>query len=114
MSGVPEGLGSLALQRAQVGQGPQVPQLVGIDDSAHGLDLAFCDVEHHHAAQPALGVEEQRTGLPIDLFAARREAPKRAPARSPAISVRATLARPWTARAIVGALPPLSLRSTTS
>src|SRR6266540_4346566 len=45
----------------------------------------------------------------------RREVkPKRARARSPAISKRATLARPWTARAAAGALPPPSPRKTTS
>src|SRR5205085_8621870 len=48
-------------QPAQVPHGPQVPQLVRIDDRAHALDLAVGDVEDHHADQPVVAVEEQCT-----------------------------------------------------
>src|SRR5918999_6413980 len=67
-------LAPLAQQRAQVGQRPQVPQLVRVDDRAHGLDLALRDVEGHHGDQPALAVEEERTRLPVYLLAARGDA----------------------------------------
>src|SRR4051812_47540952 len=89
-------LASLAQQRAQVTHWAQVAQLVRIVDRAHALDLGLGDVEDQHADQPALAVEEQRPGLPVDLLAARGEA-KRVPARSPPISVRATSGRRWTA-----------------
>src|SRR3712207_8138034 len=45
-----------------------------VDDRAHALDPAVGDVEGHHADQPAVAVEEQRTRLPVDLRAARGEA----------------------------------------
>src|SRR5215207_8989507 len=67
-------LAPLAHQRAQVGQRPQVPQLVRVDDRAHALDLPLSDVEGHHTDQPALAVEEQRTWLPVYLLAARGDA----------------------------------------
>src|SRR5918995_1246830 len=71
-----EGKGSapLAQQRAQVGQRPQVPQLVRVDDRVHALDLALRDVEGDHGDQPALAVEEQRTRLPVYFLAARGDA----------------------------------------
>jgi len=46
-----------AQQRAQVAHRPQVPQLVRVDDRAHALDLALCDVEDRHADRPALAVD---------------------------------------------------------
>ena len=61
-------------QRAEVGDRPQVAQLVGVDDRAHGLDLALRDVEDHDADQPALEVVDQRPRLPVDLRAAQDEA----------------------------------------
>src|ERR687891_1024887 len=64
----------LAQQRVQVGERPQVPQLVRVDDRVHALDLALRDVEGHHADQPALAVEEQRTWLSVYLFATRGDA----------------------------------------
>jgi hypothetical protein len=48
----------LAQQRAKVGYRPQMPQLVGIDDRAHDLDLALGHVEDHHAGHLVLAVEE--------------------------------------------------------
>jgi hypothetical protein len=41
-----------------------------VDYRVHALDLALRDVEDHHADQPALAVEEQRTRFPVHLLAA--------------------------------------------
>ena len=67
-------LAAFTQQRAHVGHRPQVVQLVRVGDRAHTLDLAVHDVEGRHADEPALVVEEQRTGLPVHLGAAHRRA----------------------------------------
>jgi hypothetical protein len=51
-------------------------QLVRVGDRAHTLDPAVGDVEDRDAEQLALGVEEERARLAVDLLAARREATK--------------------------------------
>jgi hypothetical protein len=67
-------LAPLAPQCVQVGERPQVPELVRVGDRADGLDLALRDVEDHHADQPALAVEEQRTRLSVHVLTARGDA----------------------------------------
>ena len=60
-----------------------MPQLVGIDDRAHGLDLALGDVEADHADQLALAVEEHRTRLPVHVLAAQGDAVEAADGAQP-------------------------------
>src|SRR3954447_21281660 len=85
---------TLAQQRAQVAHGPQVLQLVRVDDRAHGLDLLLRDVEDRHADQPALAVEEQRAWLAVDLLAARGDAAEAGERAQP----RSAGGPPWRAR----------------
>jgi len=44
-----------------------VRELVRVHDRAHRLDLAIRDVERHHVDDLAVGVEERRAGLAVDL-----------------------------------------------
>jgi hypothetical protein len=44
-----------------------VAELLRVDDRAHGLDDAVYDVERDHVDEAALGVEEERARLPVDL-----------------------------------------------
>lgn len=47
-------------------------QLVGIDDRADGLDLTAADLEHQHAEQPLMPVEQQRSRAAVDLDGSQR------------------------------------------
>jgi hypothetical protein len=49
-------------------------QLVRVDDLADRLHDAVSDVEREHVGQAAVGVEADRTGLPVDLRAANVDA----------------------------------------
>jgi hypothetical protein len=44
-----------------------VSELVRVDDRVDALDVAARDLERHHPDQPALGVEQQRARLAVDL-----------------------------------------------
>ena len=54
-------------QRFEVADGPEMRQLVGVRDSSDAVDLAAGDVERHHADQPLLWVEVERSGGAVDL-----------------------------------------------
>src|SRR5450755_3235841 len=59
--------GGLADQGFPVGQRSQVAQLVPADDRADGVHLAVGDIECDDGDQSAVGVEEERAGLTVDL-----------------------------------------------
>src|SRR5262245_64030175 len=60
-------------QRGDVGDRPEVSQLVGVDDPADAPDLTTGDVERTHADQPLLGVEKERSGIAVDLDGTQRD-----------------------------------------
>jgi hypothetical protein len=106
-------LAPFAQQRAQVGQRPQLPQLVRVGDRVHVLDPALRDVDD--ITPISLSSRSKNTAPGCPFTSSRRQLmPKRVTALILAISVRVTLERPWSARASAGDLPPPSPRSTTS
>ncbi len=58
---------ALAHQRADVGERPEVLQLVGIDDRSDHLHYAVGDVHAEDVDQPPVRVEDQGAGLTVDL-----------------------------------------------
>jgi hypothetical protein len=44
-----------------------VAEFVGVDDGVHGLDKVVGDVEGHHRHGMPVGVQVQRSRLPVDL-----------------------------------------------
>ena len=51
-------------------------QLVGIEDRADACDLTASDIERHHADQPLLWVDEERSRATVDLDGTQRDARK--------------------------------------
>src|SRR5918999_4661273 len=63
-------------QRSDVGDRPEVRQLVGVDDPADARDPTAGDVERQHADQSLLSVEKERSRAAVDLDGARQHARK--------------------------------------
>ena len=86
-------------QRPEVADRPEVRQLIGVDDRVDARDLTGGDIERHHADQPLLCVEKERSRAAVDLDGTPRHAGSAVARRSQAISVRATRLRPCSDRA---------------
>src|SRR5262249_26062295 len=63
-------------ERSEVADGPDVRQLVGVDDHSDACDLTAGDIERHHADEPLLCVEKTRSRAAVDLVGAEGHARK--------------------------------------